>query len=99
MLERLTIDHFRPLAGTNFRAAFPDRVIELELLTIKSLAERYGGRASREPFSLVFRGPNDVMIPQSTYIITHEAFPEPLTIFIVPIARHDDGFRYEAIFA
>lgn len=54
--------------------------------------------AERQPFSLVFRGPPEGVLPQGLYPLEH---PElgALEIFLVPFSRADDGVRYEAVFA
>jgi hypothetical protein len=68
---------------------------EFELLT----NERFAATpARRQPFSLVFRGPGEELLPQSTYLLEH---PElgALQIFLVPISRDEGGARYEAVFA
>ena len=43
------------------------------------------------------RSPSAVL-PQATYVVTHEAVGEQ-EIFLVPIGRDDDGVRDEAAFA
>jgi hypothetical protein len=54
--------------------------------------------APREPFSLLFVGPPDPVLPQATYLLGHPALGE-LPIFLVPVGRDADGARYEAVFA
>ena len=47
---------------------------------------------------MLFTGPLDRSLPQRIYRMTQETLPEPLDIFIVPVARQQDGYVYEAIF-
>ncbi len=71
--------------------------MELELVEVRgyrNAAEEQGGM---ERFSLTFSGPSDIQLPQHTYQLEHEQMGQ-LEIFIVPIARNDQGFRYEAVF-
>jgi len=51
----------------------------------------------RAPFSIVFRGPRNVVLPQRIYEVEHDtigAFP----LFLVPIGPDQEGMLYEAIF-
>lgn len=50
-----------------------------------------------ERFSLVLAGPADRLLQQSTVPLTHDVLGE-LELFLVPIGRENDGFRYEAVF-
>jgi hypothetical protein len=54
--------------------------------------------APRQPFSLLFRGPAESVLPQATYPLQHAQLGT-LAIFLVPISRGADGVRYEAVFA
>ena len=51
----------------------------------------------RDPFSLIFVGPGEPMLPQAIYALTH-ADLGVLEIFVVPIAGDAEGVRYQAIF-
>jgi len=91
MLEKLTVDDFRPLLNEPFRIA-PDaaEAFEVELVEVTELSHEPGGRA---PFSLVFQGGPNPPIEQGIYRIDNDGLGE-LEIFLVPIAVD----RYEAIF-
>jgi hypothetical protein len=57
------------------------------------------GEVGRQhPFSLLFRGPADVCVAQGTYPLRVDG-GDPIAIFIVPVSRDADGYRYEAIFS
>lgn len=93
MLEELTMEDFARQANTRFRLNVDSpQPIELELLS----AEDLGSSPAHEQFSLVFRGPLQVFLPQRIYPLTHERLGA-LNLFLVPIAQEPDGFRYEAI--
>ena len=49
-----------------------------------------------ERFSLYFTGP-DRYLPQHVYRIEHEQMGA-LDLFLVPVGKLDNGFRYEAVF-
>ncbi len=96
-LTNLTSDDFAPHAGSRFRlhaegAAEP---LELELVEVTS-----GGRGVRRDdraFSLVFRGPRGLYLPQRIYRLEHEALGT-LEIFLVSIAPDPQGSCFEAVF-
>jgi hypothetical protein len=73
--------------------------IELELIEVKSYAnkEKPNEQGGMERFSICFRGPTDTFLPQGTYQVTREQMGD-LALFLVPIAREELGFRYEAVF-
>lgn len=104
MLEKLTHEMFEPLIGQKFQVTAPDHEsLEFELVDVEPLPtpRRRSRRAEtpkRAPFSLFFVGP--VLLPQAMYSFQHETFgPEPMSIFVVPVARTEAGFEYEAVFA
>ena len=96
MLDKLTIESFTPHVGTSFRLHAGDRRIELRLTRAAKVMESEAARLTRTPFSLFFLAP--VLLPQQIYRLTHDGFPEPLDIFLVPVARGADGFTHEAVF-
>ena len=54
------------------------------------------GSGRRAPFSIVFRGPREILLPQRIYRSEHEKF-EIFELFLVSIGPDQDGLRYEAI--
>ena len=51
----------------------------------------------REVFSVLFRGPADLVLPQQTYALNNRDMGE-LALFIVPIGPDEQGMCYEAVF-
>jgi hypothetical protein len=96
MLDRLTIDSFIPHVGTSFWLQAGSRKIELRLTSAAKVMESEAARLTRAPFSLFFLVP--VVLPQQIYRLTHEAFAEPLDIFLVPVGRDASGVTHEAVF-
>jgi hypothetical protein len=90
----LTREHFAPHSGSLFclrrEDGFP---VTLELIEVSEV--RTTSRS--EAFSIVFRGPLDVPLPQATYDIQHDTLGS-FDLFIVPIRRDQQGFFYEAVF-
>lgn len=84
------------LAGqlnTKFTLADAEQPFELELVEITEPTVT----VSQTFFSLYFLGRSDFMLPQGTYRMNHQQLGE-MMIFLVPTARVDQGFRYEAVF-
>jgi hypothetical protein len=105
MPETLTIDMFAARVGERFRLRVqPERSLDLELIEVTPLRVRSANghdaqRASvrREPFSLVFRGPANLIAPQRMYPVEHDAMGSH-DLFLVPIGPDHAGMRYEAVF-
>ena len=90
----LAWDDFADAVGTAFAVEAGGARHLLTLAAAEPLADsgREGGA-----FRLEFRGPADPILPQATYAFAG-GDGDPLEIFIVPIARDENGTRYEAIF-
>ena len=93
-LDELTLATFEPLVGDRFAIDGRPEPIALVLESAATTGEWPGGR---DPFSLVFRGPPEPLLPQAIYPLRHRDLGV-LEIFVVPISREADGLRYEAIF-
>jgi hypothetical protein len=52
---------------------------------------------TNETFSVFFLGPVDRFMPQGTHKLSHALFGE-MDIFLVPVAKTNAGFEYEAVF-
>lgn len=93
MLERLTVDDFRPLLHEGFRFA-PDGqpAFDVELAEVTEVPGA-PGPGGRVPFSLVFAGGPNPPLPQSIYPVEHPRMGR-MDIFVVPIGPQ----LYEAVF-
>jgi hypothetical protein len=99
MLERLTHHDFQPYLGQIFHIHRDDaEEIEVQLTTLTELGADPPSDATRRPFSLIFRGPPDLMLPQRIYHLEHAELGH-LDIFLVPIGPDQEGMQYEALFA
>jgi hypothetical protein len=92
--DSLTVDSFEGRVGEGFVLEADDEKHELRLHECTRLGQAASGR---EPFSIVFLGPHEPVLPQRIYPLTHDALGR-LEIFLVPVAQDADGTRYEAIF-
>jgi len=95
MLEQLTQAHFAPLLTHVFNVDIDGAQLKLELANVEALGPAWSGQ--RQPFSLVFRGPRDPLLPQRIYAVEHSGLGK-LEIFLVPIGPDEHGQRYQAIF-
>ena len=98
MPAKISEEAFRENLNTKFRVrAEAPRPFELELIEVKSYDAAENDQRGLERFSLFFRGPADIYVPQGTYSLEHESMGA-LDIFVVPVARDASGFLYESVF-
>ena len=71
----------------------PDGVVEAELTEVVE----HASTPRQERFTLTLRGPRAPLLPQASYRVEHPVMGV-LDIFLVPIARTEEGLRYEAVF-
>ncbi len=96
-LESFNVETFVPRLGEVFRVLVDEgSELAMELVSVEPYRERAQGR--RAPFSLVFLGPSEPLLPQRIYRFRHEELGA-FDIFVVPIGRDEAGVRYEAVFA
>jgi hypothetical protein len=109
-LETLTAGDFRGYRGTRFRLTGRSREggspasFEAELVDVTEYAAGASG-TFRTPFSVLFHGPLEPVMPQGTYRLEHEQLGA-LELFIVPVGpsvppapgEAPAAMRYEAVF-
>jgi hypothetical protein len=94
MLDELKPDLLAPHVGSTFEVLNnPSNVFPL---TLKSIVE-HENTEHNLAFSLFFHGPQSPFMPQAIYTLQHAELGA-LEIFLVPVARDQDGFEYEAVF-
>ena len=95
MSDFYTIESFSPLVGTQFLMHYGDsRTGPLELMSVTDV----GSSRRQMQFSLVFLGPVDAPVAQAIYRLEHDSLGA-IDMFLVPIARDQNGVQYEAIFS
>jgi hypothetical protein len=94
-LQDLTPVSFEALLNNRFQLHVDGSTLDLELFEVARLEEHDGPR--KQPFSVFFRGPRNVVLPQAIYRVEHERLGA-LDIFLVPIGPDGQGMRYEAVF-
>jgi hypothetical protein len=91
----LTADDFEPLIDTEFRRVSDDgREARLRLVEVNRSDRQW---RDRKGFALLFRDPGEIGLAQGIHPLRHETFGE-LEIFLVPVARTENGWEYEAVF-
>jgi hypothetical protein len=95
VLEDFTVTTFAERVGETFRVGDGAEAVEMELLEANEAPGR--SEAVRVPFSIVFRGPVEPVLPQRTYRFEHDALGV-FELFIVPIGPDESGMQYEAVF-
>jgi hypothetical protein len=94
MLQTWTHDLFQQNLNTSFVTPHPQfGNVTLDLVHVSDLRETPRQRM----FSLVFRGPLDQPLEQGLCPLAHDALGNA-DLFLVPVGREADGFRYEAVF-
>ncbi len=96
MLDKLTIEMFEEQVSRTFLIKVEDTDVEAGLVDCRSL-ESDAEEGRRKPFSLLFRGPLEPVLPQQIYEVRSEQ-TELMEIFLVPIGPGKVGMRYEAVF-
>lgn len=95
-LESVDHDTFAPLTGQVFSTTTASGRLEIQLGEVKKLGHRRAD-AARDPFSLIFRGPQGLRLPQGTYVLACESLGE-IELFITQVADGPQGSEFEAIF-
>jgi len=95
MLDTLHKDSWQALLNQRFEYSTTPEPIYFELIEVAGMGEKPD--AQREPYSLLFRGPEQPVLEQSIVALKHEQLGE-LSIFLVPIGSDAQGMRYEAVF-
>ena len=94
MSENLTHAALAENLNTKFVIRYGDAdALELELTEIsKPTVTR-----RQEFFSIIFRGPRDRFLPQSTYHMEHDKLGQ-FDLFLVPVEQDQNGYYYQAVF-
>ena len=95
-MQLMTLEQFAGCLNETFRVALNDGEVDFVLVEAQPLKQSMPG-ALRAPFSLLFLNTAALVFPQQLYPMKHPRLGE-FSIFIVPIARNQDGFIYQAVF-
>ena len=100
MIEHFDASTFSERVGEPFRLLCDDgSTLSLGLVSATpSSGLSSDARRQRVPFSVVFRGPLEPVLPQRIYRFEHDEFGS-FELFIVPIGPDEAGMQYEAVFS
>lgn len=96
MPAQLTEEEFSKHVNTKFRVT-GNPSIELELDEVKGYRAGPNDQGGMERFSAFFRGPSEPQLLQMVHALAHDRMGA-FELFLVPIAKDEKGFRYEAVF-
>ena len=89
--------HFVPLLKESFSVDLGQGHASFLLIEAQPLPDHGHPGMMRSPFSLLFLHASSVVLPQRIYTMKHSRLGE-FGIFMVPVARNQDGFVYQAVF-
>ncbi|WP_219114463.1 hypothetical protein [Janthinobacterium sp. UMAB-56] len=95
-MDILTLEHFAPRLNDTF-VSVSDGNAQFILVEARPLPASTLQGMLRAPFSLLFRNAAAIVFQQKIFQLQHDAFGE-VGIFLVPVARDNHGFLYQAVF-
>jgi len=95
-MDILTLEHFAPRLNDTF-VSVSDGNAPFILVEARPLPASTLQGMLRSPFSLLFRNSSAILFNQKIFQLQHDAFGE-VGIFLVPVARDNHGFLYQAVF-
>lgn len=97
-MKLLGIHDFAGAANQTFDLGMgADVSMPLTLVEVKPFSASAHNSQMRAPFSLMFRSPSAVVLPQKIYPLRNPMLGV-LQIFLVPVARDQHGVLYQAVF-
>jgi hypothetical protein len=96
-MDDLTLESFAKCLNHKCRLHHGSGQLEMELIECRKLPAPGGTVGRRQPFALLFLGPQTPLLPQRIYQFDFDELGT-LEIFIVPVGRDNRGVRYEATF-
>lgn len=97
MLESFTCATFSSRLGERFAVQVDGATsLDVEVVEARELGEARE-EAARPPFSVIFQGPRQPVLPQRIYRFQHPDMGA-FDLFIVPVGADQRGIQYEAVF-
>ncbi|MEW9573015.1 hypothetical protein ABQJ54_14755 [Rhodanobacter sp. Si-c] len=96
-MQFLRLEDFAPHLNETFSVDVDQGRTPFVLVEAAPLPARGVPGMPRAAFSLVFHNASPVLFPQRVYQMANAGMGE-FGIFLVPIARNQDGFLYQAVF-
>jgi hypothetical protein len=95
MLDRLSLEDFLPLVGTDVDVSAFGQTARMNLREASAI--RSPSPRATPPFHLVLGAPPTWRTPQGMFIFAHPKLGD-IEMFAVPIGPDGDGFCYEIVF-
>ncbi len=96
-VQILTLEHFASRIHETFTVDLGHGKSPFVLIEAKPLATPALRDMVRAPFALLFHHVSPVLFPQRIYQMESPGIGD-FGIFLVPVARNQDGFLYQAVF-
>jgi hypothetical protein len=96
-VQILTLEHFASRLHQTFTVDLGHGKSPFVLIEAKPLAAPALRGMLRAPFSLLFHHVSPVLFPQRIYQMESPGIGD-FGVFLVPVARNQDGFVYQAVF-
>lgn len=96
-LRELSVDSFVPCIEDTFTVATEEGAEPMAKIRLIAASKRREDQQTDRPFFLHYEGSAETPLEQCMYWLGHPALGE-LPIFIVPIAKTQEGLQYEAVF-
>lgn len=92
----LSLEDFKAHLNSHFTLPFEDGE-SLRLQLVEATPLEAAARLERQPFSLLFRGPQAPCLAQASFHMHHDSLGH-LLLFLVPVQSDAQGTDYEAVF-
>jgi hypothetical protein len=96
-VQILTLEHFASRINETFTVDLGHGQSPFVLVEARPLADHGFQGMVRAPFSLFFYHASAVLFPQRIYQMENPGLGS-FGVFLVPVARNQDGFVYQAVF-
>lgn len=94
----MTIDDFQTCLGQTFILDPKNEPkLEIELIQVEPIGILEPESDARQPFSVLFLGPTEPILPQHLYLIENATLGKQM-LFLVPIGHDEKGMLYDATF-
>ncbi len=94
----LVFEDFADKIGQTFTIGFSDApAVVLSLAEAEPLRTRQSPVKGRLPYSLIFVGHSEQMLPQRLYWLEHATLGQ-IELFLVPVGKDARGFHYQSLF-
>ena len=97
MSDELRLEDFQACMNQPFLCDLEETSLEVTLVEAVALPPKESEEVRREPFSLLFQGPEEPILAQQTVQLKNDQLGAVL-IFLVPLGPKGDGMQYEAVF-